>query len=498
MFKEHPGVRRRPGAVPTHPIMSGPTASASAVAVAANPGFRSAPAAPAPVRPISPAATAEKNEWESDRASGLRKLAFVFALAILFLRYSQLHEIFTYTTGANSYILYLLMPPALLAIFMFGGLRRVFSKGIFETRLAYYWMAFVLFMGLAVIMSSWRGGSLLVFITYAKTEITMLFIVGAIAMGWKECRTMMLVCALGGATVLFASRALVTTVGERVGLAPITIGNPNDYAAHLILVSAFLLYVVLTPTVNLVFRAAALACLAYSLYSILSTASRGAFLAILVLTLFVLIRASARTRLSLMIIVPLICGVAFALQPADVRTRILTLTGSGGSLEAIESSEARMYELQNSISQTVKHPLLGVGPGQFSTIEGTESRQAGQRGAWRETHNAYTQISAECGIPALLCFVGALLSTYLLLNRVYKHAKSRPGGEEIARAAFCLMLALIGIGFSVFFLSQGYRFYYPTLGGLALALASAAEHQLGQPAPRVNAPALPTPRYGAY
>jgi O-antigen ligase len=473
LFKEHPQVRDKPARPRTE------TATPLAIApLPPAPVGRTKSLAPAPLAP-EPATHAATSQWDSDRSNGLRKLTFYFALAVIYIRFSELHEIFTYHTGSNSYILYLLSPPALLGILLFGGIRRVFSERMLKSRLAYYWIGFVFWLALSVPFSSWRGGSTATLLMYLKTEITMLFIVGALVMGWKECRAALCAIALGGATFLFASRGMTETLDQRMGLTALTVANPNDFAAHLVVVSAFLLYVASSTKMNKIFRGAAVACLVYAVYTILGTASRGAFLALLVMSIFTIVRASPQARIATLALAPIVGLGTFAFLPEQTRTRLLTLSGSGGSLEAQASSEMRKYELETSLKLSVTHPLFGVGPAQFSTVEGTASRAEGQLGVWHETHNAYTQISSECGIPALIFFLAALGSTFSLLNRIYRFAKARAGGEDIARAAFCTMLALVGIAFSIFFLSQAYRFYYPALGGLALALADAAERQLG-------------------
>src|SRR5579884_3191542 len=60
--------------------------------------------------------------------------AFYLAAALIFVRMSVLPEILAYITGTNTYILYLIGPPALLAVLFTGGLAKVF-----RARAAYYW-----------------------------------------------------------------------------------------------------------------------------------------------------------------------------------------------------------------------------------------------------------------------------------------------------------------------------------------------------------------------
>jgi len=66
---------------------------------------------------------------------------------------------------------------------------------------------------------------------------------------------------------------------------------------------------------------------------------------------------------------------------------------SNHGTEASLSAQQRKELLFKSLKVTVRHPLFGVGPGNFEVVSG----------AWDVTHNSYTQISAEGGIPAFFC-----------------------------------------------------------------------------------------------
>src|ERR1700756_4270629 len=70
--------------------------------------------------------------------------AFYLAAAMIFVRMSVLPEILAYITGANTYLLYLIGPPALLAVLFTGGLAKVF-----RARAAYYWTAMFIWIILA-------------------------------------------------------------------------------------------------------------------------------------------------------------------------------------------------------------------------------------------------------------------------------------------------------------------------------------------------------------
>jgi O-antigen ligase len=84
---------------------------------------------------------------------------------------------------------------------------------------------------------------------------------------------------------------------------------------------------------------------------------------------------------------------------------------------------------------------------------------------WHETHNSYTQVSSECGIPALLFYLAAIGMTFGVFRRGMK--SSDPMTRGVSQ-----ILALMLVSFSVcmFFLSQAYGFGFPVLGGFAISL----------------------------
>ena len=59
--------------------------------------------------------------------------------------------------------------------------------------------------------------------------------------------------------------------------------------------------------------------------------------------------------------------------------------------EAENSTNARKEVLNESLGLTLKHPVVGVGPGQFRVAAAAQSKDEGVRALWLETHNTYTQ-----------------------------------------------------------------------------------------------------------
>ena len=232
---------------------------------------------------------------------------------------------------------------------------------------------------------------------------------------------------------------------------------------------------------------------------ILGTASRGALIALIVTFLFALFRASARQRMIAMVIaIAMVVSIPIFMR-GNALERLATLAGgenadavnSDVNEEAKESRESRSYLLRQSIVYTFQHPIFGVGMGQFSTFEGFSAKAEGRIGNWHETHNAFTEVSSECGIPALIFFALGIGSAFGSVSKVYRQAR-REKYTEIANTSFCFLLSLTGFVVSIIFLANAYRFYLPMMIGLAIALSAAAKREMS--AGRIQEPVRPNNR----
>jgi O-antigen ligase len=194
--------------------------------------------------------------------------------------------------------------------------------------------------------------------------------------------------------------------------------------------------------------------------------------------LFFLFRATTRQRVVLLGLAPIAVVILAVFVPHQTwrHIRSFSATSADADIEAIESSETRQYTLRKSIEYTLQHPIVGVGPGEFAWYEGLNNRYGGTtHGFWHETHNTFTEVSSECGIPGLIFFLFGIISTFRLANATYRQARSRPECKDIAVAAFCIMLAMASFVTAITFLSFAYLFYLPTLAGLAIALERTAQ-----------------------
>jgi O-antigen ligase len=230
----------------------------------------------------------------------------------------------------------------------------------------------------------------------------------------------------------------------------------------------------------------------------LSTGSRGAFVSAALTLAVVTVVSRPKIKVAILLGIPLVGLIALPLVPSKSVERLASLfrSSENDTTDATASRMARQRLLEQSIALTLSHPVFGVGPGEFMDSEGSLAKASGERGMWHETHNTYTQISSECGIPAFLCYVGAL---FLTLKRLWKAGRnSDPIVATVARVVFT---SSFGFAVAFFFLSHAYDFPVLVSGGLSIAidqLLAGRANEASSPAPvelpAVSMVAVPTTR----
>jgi O-antigen ligase len=420
----------------------------------------------------------------------LRRLAFRANLGLLFVMVAVLTELLATILHVNTYILYVVAPPAIFGVVFTGGLGRTLRY-----RPAQLWLGFFCCMMISVPFSSWMGDSVNSLKSYAEFSLPLLFTIGGLTLNFREVRSTFYAIGAGGLIMISGARWFVTEESGRLNMGGGSIGNSNDLASHLIFVLPFLLFIAMDRRRAAVIRYSMIVPAAYAVSVIFGTASRGAMIALAASFLFVLFRGSARQRVAALAVVAILVVAIPVLLHGNAADRLASMFG-GQHEEAKQSEDARGYLLKQSLIYTLQHPLFGIGLGQFANYEGGTAVAAGKVGNWHETHNAFTEVSSECGIPALIFFVLGIGSALFSVNRAYVKAR-REGYPEIATACFCYLLSMVGYMVSITFLSNAFRFYLPCLIGLACALSAAAEREMAggrRPGPvRASGLAAPVP-----
>jgi O-antigen ligase len=186
------------------------------------------------------------------------------------------------------------------------------------------------------------------------------------------------------------------------------------------------------------------------IYAVMATYSRAGFLALAVAILICLWDFGIRGRRAYLLgIAALGLMGMMVLAPGNYAKRLETLVGKfqEGDYDR-GSAEARKELLMKSLTITAKHPVFGIGPGNFPSYTGL----------WRVTHNTYTQLSSECGIPALVLFLLLLRRAFLNLFYLRKIPRA-PEKEEMRLYASALSASFIAYVLGAIFSSSAYELF---------------------------------------
>ncbi|MGA9977135.1 MAG: O-antigen ligase family protein [Candidatus Sulfotelmatobacter sp.] len=159
-----------------------------------------------------------------------------------------------------------------------------------------------------------------------------------------------------------------------------------------------------------------------------------------------------------------------------LRARFMAVVGKDvdpTEQSAYGSFEERKFLYFKSFEAIEHHPLLGVGPHCFANYSGI----------WKVVHNAYLQIGAEAGIPALILYL-------LFLGSAFKNLKllRKRGDLDVHTTLFvgALHSSLIGFAVGAMFAPSAYNFFpYFAVAQTSVLMAIVREKDASVAAPEL-------------
>jgi O-antigen ligase len=206
-------------------------------------------------------------------------------------------------------------------------------------------------------------------------------------------------------------------------------------------------------------------------YATLLTGSRAGFIALAVAVSVCLWEFAIRGRRMYLVALAAGLGAILLISSGSTlgdRLRETFSSGDPSSSTAYTSSQQRQQLLWRSLEITAKHPLFGVGPGNFPIVSGS----------WHVTHNSYTQMSSEGGIPALIFYVTILWYGFRNLERTRKFST---GNAQVKLLAGALRASLAGFVVGSLFASYAYQFFPYFLVAYTTVLLRIARGAAAQP-----------------
>jgi len=296
----------------------------------------------------------------------------------------------------------------------------------------------------------YRRGAFNVMLDFSKVLPLVIVIYGAVR-SMERLRWILFVQAISVAAISIISIVNAHTRGGRLeGVISGMYRNSNDLALIIDLSLPLCLALALSTRSYWKKIAWTVAMLAM-IYAVFLTASRGGALALVAAALVCLWQLGYKERrFYLLLLVPVaVLGISLyggnSLEQRFEETNTDSLTNHRGT-DASGSAQQRKELLIQSLKVTAQHPLFGVGPGNFEIVSGV----------WHATHNSYTQMSAEGGVPAFLLYVLIFWRGVANLRDIRKYPRT---GKGIRLFSTALEASLAAYLVGSFFGSLAYQLF---------------------------------------
>jgi O-antigen ligase len=262
---------------------------------------------------------------------------------------------------------------------------------------------------------------------------------------------------------------LMTVEGYRAaGRGTGIFGNTNDMALHLVTllpISVALLFGSKGMARKLIYGA----CAAVMIFAIVLSYSRGAFLGLVVVLLFIALKLGRQRRVEIVLAVLGFAAAIVVLAPDKYGSRLLSIVVP--SLDSEGSADSRRGELFRSIYIALRHPLLGIGIGNYQP-------EMSHRGL--VTHNSYTQVASEMGMAALACYTMFIVGPLKKLAQISRETFETRRDSRFYYLSLGLQGSLIAYLVCSLFLSVAYVWYVYYLVGYAVCLRRLYESETGR------------------
>lgn len=367
------------------------------------------------------------------------------------------------------------------------------------------WLSlYIVWMALAIPTSHWRVGSFNHWTNALKIFVFFICFQMLIT-SWRKLRLAIWTLALGLLTAAILSRVLGDYSTGRLKLEVGTLSDPNDFAMYMVMGLCFWLLLWQTtekPAMTSFFYLPPILLL---LMAFLSTGSRGGLIALVVVFAVWMVHMPPRGKMVLAGALCIMLPLAPFVMSDYVKSRFLTINSvdeedaANASIanqlgSSVASTESRKALLMQSLSITVAHPVFGIGPGMFPVYTDYLAKQAGRRrGEWQPTHNMLTQISSECGVPALILYLLAVGGLIASLRRIRRSTVQFPDANSMRLAAGYMLMTFYGLLVAGMFLSIAYTTVIYIIASLSIVLNTVFENQLARYRAASVVPAIPAP-----
>jgi O-antigen ligase len=232
-------------------------------------------------------------------------------------------------------------------------------------------------------------------------------------------------------------------------------GNPNEMALHFVMMTPLVITLGIASKSSLA-RYAYFAMAVLFIGANMVTFSRGGFLGLLAVGGVLAWKLGRKQRLNVTIASIVIGGVIMLVAPGGFGIRMLSIFIPG--LDAVGSSDQRKELLERSIIVTLRNPW-GIGIGNFPIV-GIRNLQS---------HNGFTQVSAELGLLGLAAYLIFIISPFRKLGAIERTLFDKGNTGWFYYLAIGFQASIVGYLVSSFFASVAYNWFIYYLIAYAVA-----------------------------
>ena len=232
-------------------------------------------------------------------------------------------------------------------------------------------------------------------------------------------------------------------------------GNPNEMAMHLVMMTPLVIALGIAAK-NSLWRAIYFGAAFLFVAANMVTFSRGGFLGLLTCMAVMAWKIGRKYRLNVTIASVVVGTIAIIAAPGNYGLRMLSIFLPG--LDSVGSSDQRRELLERSLWVTARNPW-GIGIGNFPIV-GVRNLQ---------THNAFTQVSAELGILGLIAYLVFIISPFRKLRAIERTLFDADDLNWFYYLAIGMQASIIGYMVSSFFASVAYNWFIYYLIAYAVA-----------------------------
>ncbi len=262
------------------------------------------------------------------------------------------------------------------------------------------------------------------------------------------------------------------------------IGEKNRYAQIMLMLVPLALFQAWTERRRLL-KLAAYAVAVLTSGAVILTFSRGAAVGFaLVIVIMTVLRYIKPIQLFAVLLLAgslLVAVPQYADRLSSLNAIVDTVTGGGDTAtQADNSITSRATENLAALAVFSDHPLIGVGPGEFSSYyrQYANDIAINAKAEDRQAHNLYLATAAETGILGLACLMAVLLVTLWELAKARRKWIGRR--TDLANMATAFSLSVVTYMTTGIFLHLSYARYFWLIMALAGAAAAIA---LAEPDP---------------